>query len=71
MEMTIKNLCVSIGRKEIVKDVSLSVPEGRLAILLGPNGSGKSTMLKAVYRTLPYQRGQILLDGQDASRMTN
>lgn len=65
MELSVKDICVSIDKKPIVKNVSLQVPEGKFVVLLGPNGSGKSTLLKSVYRTLPYQCGAVYLDGRD------
>lgn len=53
---------VSIGKKNIVKKVSLHVDDGEFVGLIGPNGSGKSTILKAIYRTLNYEEGKISID---------
>ena len=69
MELRIENLFVSINKKEIVKGVSLTVPKNKLVVLLGPNGSGKSTLLKSVYRTIPYQAGEIYLDGKNCKEI--
>lgn len=65
MELSVKEMCVNLEHKPIVKKVSLHVPEGKFVVLLGPNGSGKSTLLKSIYRTLPYQAGSVYLDGRD------
>ena len=46
--LNIKNLSVSINEKPIVKDFSLSVPNGEVHAIMGPNGSGKSTFSKAI-----------------------
>ena len=48
--------------RQILNELSLSVPEGQLAVVVGPNGCGKSTLLKTVAGILP-SAGEILLDG--------
>ena len=50
-------------------DISFSVDEGELMCILGPSGSGKSTLLGAVSGTDSSVSGQILLDGEDITRM--
>ena len=70
MELSVKELCVNIDKKQIVKNVSLSVPEGKFVVLLGPNGSGKSTLLKSIYRTLPYQSGSVYLDQKNCKEIS-
>ncbi|MBO5755905.1 MAG: ATP-binding cassette domain-containing protein [Clostridia bacterium] len=56
-------------RKEIVKDVSLVLPEGFVA-LTGPNGGGKSTLAKLIAGIYQPTSGQILLDGEDITRLS-
>jgi iron complex transport system ATP-binding protein len=65
MSLELAGLSVDIGRRRIVDDISLAVPDGRFVGLLGPNGSGKSTILKTIYRVHRPSGGQILLDGTD------
>ena len=48
-----------------VDDVSLSVREGELLVLLGSSGSGKTTTLKMVNRLIEPSSGHIVIDGQD------
>lgn len=61
----IKNLCVSGGENEIIKDVSLSLPYGKKVGIQGKTGSGKSVLLKALQTFLPVQSGEILIDGKN------
>lgn len=48
MSLVIKNLSVAIGKKDILKDISLEIKSKELHVLMGPNGSGKTTLAKAV-----------------------
>ncbi len=65
MELTAKDIQVSIGEKKILKNISLKVDEGVFCALIGPNGSGKSTFLKSVYQMMKIEQGVILLNQQD------
>ena len=55
------NLTVGYGRSIIVRDASLSVRRGEIAVIVGPNGSGKSTLLKGVIGTLRPASGTVRL----------
>ena len=57
------------GTKEIVKNVSLTVEEGFVA-LTGPNGGGKSTLAKLIAGIYTPTSGKILLDGLDITNMS-
>lgn len=59
-----QNICVSINDKEIVHNLSLEIPEGKVTAIIGPNGCGKSTTLKALSRILPY-KGSVCFKGQE------
>ncbi len=58
-----KEIQVSFGEHEILKNVSVEVGKNRFIGIIGPNGSGKSTLLKCIYRTLKPQGGAVYLDG--------
>ena len=64
-----QNICVSINDKEIVHNLSLEIPEGKVTAIIGPNGCGKSTTLKALSRILPY-KGSITFKGNEMSALS-
>lgn len=47
-----------------VDDVTLTVPDGELTILLGPSGCGKTTLLRTINRMVELDAGEVLIDGQ-------
>jgi iron complex transport system ATP-binding protein len=53
---------------EVLREVSLSAPRGRLLVILGPNGSGKTTLLRCMAGLLVPSGGQILLDEVSLNR---
>ncbi|GAA4522195.1 SIP domain-containing protein [Brachybacterium paraconglomeratum] len=60
-----QHLHLAYDRREVVRDLTLSLPEGRITIIVGANGSGKSTLLRGMSRLLTPSSGQVLLDGRD------
>lgn len=65
--LSIKNLHVAIGEKEIIKGLSLDVPAGQVHAIMGPNGAGKSTLSYTLAGRSGYDvtEGEALLDGED------
>lgn len=65
--LEIKNLCVNIQDKPILKDFTLTLPKGEIHALMGPNGTGKSTLAKVLAGHPDYTvvGGEVLLDGQN------
>ncbi len=72
MLLEIKNLHASIGDKEILKGVSLSLPKGEVHALMGPNGSGKSTLSNVIAGHPAYTvtAGEIIFKGRDLLAMS-
>ena len=66
-ELRIENLRVSIGEKEILRGVNLTIRQGEVHALMGPNGSGKSTLSYALMGHPSYEvtEGSVTIDGQD------
>ena len=64
--LEIKNLHASIGDKEILRGVNLTVKPGEVHAIMGPNGSGKSTLRSVIAGREDYEvtSGDILWDGQ-------
>ncbi len=65
--LTISNLYVNAGDKEILAGVDLEVGYGQTHVLMGPNGTGKSTLGLALMGSPKYEitKGNIVFDGED------
>ena len=61
--LVVKEIRKSYGKHVAVKDVTFSVGKGEAFGLLGPNGAGKSTTIAMICGLLPYESGDILIDG--------
>lgn len=59
-----KNLTLSYGDQIIIDQLNLSIPQGKITVLIGSNGCGKSTLLRSLARLLKPKSGSILLDGE-------
>lgn len=58
---------VGYEHRIVCADVTCSIPRGEFTAIIGPNACGKSTLLRAIARILPYEAGNILLEGQEIS----
>lgn len=58
-----QNLSKFYGDKQALRDVTLSVPPGKIVGLLGPNGSGKTTMIKILTGLISDYKGSINIEG--------
>lgn len=63
--MNIKNLTKSYGGIPVVKDVSFTIPEGKVMSIIGPNGAGKSTVMGMISRLIEKDKGEIEFKGKD------
>ena len=64
----VRSLSVSLGGREILCDVSVSVASGGWLGVIGPNGAGKTTLLRAIAGLVP-STGEVLLDGVAAGAL--
>ena len=60
-----KNLAKSYKKREVVRDVSLSIRQGEIVGLLGPNGAGKTTCFYMIVGLVRADNGKVLLEGDD------
>jgi len=66
----VSNINKSFGKTQAVKDVSFSVPAGRIFGLLGPNGAGKTTAIRMINHILIPDSGSIKINGREAGPET-
>ena len=59
--ISVKNLRVSYENNTIIEDMSLSIPKGKISIIIGANGCGKSTLLKTIARINKPKSGDIFI----------
>lgn len=71
MSISFKNLSLGYGKKTILKDVTLDLPQGKITALLGPNGCGKSTLLKAIIKILKPVNGEVHFQGKNIESLTS
>ena len=65
--LNIKDVCVSYGEYEVLREVSFSLESGCWLMIVGPNGAGKSTLANAISGSVRYS-GSILFEGEEISR---
>ena len=63
--LEVKNLSVSYGAIEAVKDISFTVKDGEIVSLIGANGAGKTTTLHTITGLVPAKSGSVMYNGVD------
>ena len=63
--LTIEHLTKRYGEQTVLEDLSLTVHEGEVVVIVGPSGCGKSTLLRCINALEPIQGGSIRLDDQE------
>ncbi|MGG7324428.1 ABC transporter ATP-binding protein [Clostridium baratii] len=60
-----KDLNISYGNLDIVKDLNLEIPKGKITTIIGANGCGKSTILKTLARIIKPKSGSIYINNKE------
>ena len=69
MVLEVKDLTTTYGPVTALDSVSISVPAGKVTAVLGANGAGKTTLLRTVSGLVRSRSGNVVLDGQDITRV--
>ena len=68
--ISFRNVHKSFSGREVLKGISFEVPEGQILFILGTSGTGKSVLLKTIVGLLKPTSGEILIENQDITRLT-
>lgn len=72
--LELQNICYRVstpeGEMDILRDISITIPDQQLMVFTGPNGGGKTTLAKAIMGLVPATGGQILWNGQDITKLS-
>lgn len=69
MMVELKDVSLSFGSLNVLKGISLKIPDDSKTVIIGPSGSGKSTMLRTVNCFERPQKGEVWVDGQCMTRL--
>ena len=69
-KIALKGVHKQFGKKVVLDGIDLEVPRGKSLVVIGGSGTGKSVMLKCVLGLIRPERGEILIDGQDAMKFS-
>lgn len=67
--LELRGVRAGYGRTRVLEDVTIEVPDGGAVAIMGHNGAGKTTLLRVAVGLIPVMRGQVLLDGEDITRL--
>lgn len=69
-KIALKGVYKQFGKKVVLDGIDLEVPRGKSLVVIGGSGTGKSVMIKCVLGLIRPERGEILIDGQDAMKFS-
>ena len=59
----------ALAEQTILKDVSVTIPDGKLVVFTGPNGGGKTTLAKVIMGLVRPTEGEIVYNVRDVTRL--
>jgi len=69
MGMTLKNITASYEGKIVLNNLSLDIPDGKLASILGVSGAGKTTILRVIAGLMKPDSGSVFMNGKDITNL--
>ena len=66
----IKDLWKRFENKDVLKGINLTIEDGKTTVILGPSGQGKTVLLKNIVGLIKPERGSILVDGEDITKVS-
>jgi zinc transport system ATP-binding protein len=69
--LEVKNLNVNRGDEKAIEDANFSINQGDYVGIVGPNGGGKTTLLSAILKFIPINKGSISLFNEDISKFSS
>ena len=72
--LELQNICYRVstpdGEQDILKDISITIPDHKLMVFTGPNGGGKTTLAKVIMGLVQPTSGRILYNGEDVTGLS-
>ena len=68
-DLRAQDLTLGYDAEDVVRDLDVTIPDGRITVIVGANACGKSTLLRGLARLLKPRRGSVLLDGRSVHDM--
>ena len=69
MELIIKNLKKSFGKKEVLKDINFEFEKGKIYGLLGRNGAGKTTLFNCINEDIEIDKGEFYIQDKEIRKI--
>jgi len=67
----IKDVHKSFGAQHVLRGVNLTIPRGEITVIVGPSGTGKTVLLRHIIGLIRPDRGRVIVDGVDISKLSN
>ena len=72
--LELQNICYRVstpdGEQDILKNVSITIPDHKLMVFTGPNGGGKTTLAKVIMGLVQPTSGRVLYNGEDVTALS-